>query len=1293
MLKMGTDGRHRLDSSSPGTILPTKTVSICDTNFAGYPDEKRVSLLKKLNWLLHTKGEGQTIMFDYCRMRFYGPEYNYLRTVCLNLETMEASFPDGTGQVWVHSLDTFLSIMNTQTPGILQLDLRLNKLDKKLFGYPDGKTGPFTNAAHSHTRTKVEGSFSETFSSIDRALTPIAEETRLKEQKWCFQPAEDANYFAKIIHLMITRGPDLYEVFLALDRDKKGFINVADLEAAVEEITDPEIKSQFSPLGIVRMVADADPTNIDRVRFNDFFSFLVFSSGEVHMTTEKYLLTWMRVAQFRIDDQIERLLSEIKAVVPAAENPKFACAESNPRERQATFFSHPCATVSPEPRVRSGRMVLTHGTGDEIPTFVTSSPRVKARRRSTLGVTIALKELDLPEEDHSQLLLNAITEDLGEDIHKNTLRSAEKMSTADIQQFLFSVAETAQSDEAIDVLHNQRHRSQLQSTLNKLKEKYLLNIETTLLQKQAHGDGKRETEIAFLRRGTVAQLQILKLKAAEEARRAKAIANEVRVLKKADDLNMPRMREGETLVHKCESCIVILSTNKSFAEARNDIALRRLGNVYMTTLRLCFISEDVMVESEDSIPIITNRMEVSLGSIKRIDLLDVKESLGYHLSIECKDHRALYISFPDEKGEIFGKLFHDVIEKYTHSKDVTNLYAFGVKKHEFTDNLMFASSFDGWNVFDPEEEYRRQGLLLDEGTGSVRSSRNNSIHQADYPQSLPGSVRTERADHNATQSTKEQAAKEKHCWRLWKDNYSLVQSYPDGFIVPAQLSDEEIADAAQYRSRHRMPAVTWGAPGGAVLARSSQPMSGITASRSLADKLLLNLLRTKGKLHSEEEQQHPSKFYIVDCRSRMAATANAALGKGVENDKKLVRTRVVFCGIANIHTMRDSYAALGKLLSPGAVTKQAHSIHLPKSLLASIRSGFHWTGLIQKDKSAEQFDEKAEKETENTRETMTRMQIRPESKHEVSLDPEAGQAELQLIANFDFGVKLEETGWLDHVRLVISSSIMVADKLYHENSSVLVHCSDGWDRTAQVCSTSQLILDPYFRSLEGFFVLIEKDWTGFGHKFQDRVGHGVDFAKSNENLKEVSPVFLQWLDVVRQMLQQFPKQFEFNEMLLIFILDSLYSNISGTFLGNSEYERKQQLHCDTKTNSLWESVMRNRKDFINPAYLLHDGPLWPTIKRVNLWERLYCRYLAEFHPKVISGESWIQEEEEEEDHADGAADAEQKRKRHPAAFEEIFYDTVASDWVGIAPGIYQSVYTDSAQAESDLTERDSRRSP
>lgn len=46
-----------------------------------------------------------------------------------------------------------------------------------------------------------------------------------------------------------------------------------------------------------------------------------------------------------------------------------------------------------------------------------------------------------------------------------------------------------------------------------------------------------------------------------------------------------------------------------------------------------------------------------------------------------------------------------------------------------------------------------------------------------------------------------------------------------------------------------------------------------------------------------------------------------------------------------------------------------------------------------------------------------------------------------------------------------------------EGVSVLVHCSDGWDRTAQVCSVACVLLDPYYRTLRGFMVAVSHALT------------------------------------------------------------------------------------------------------------------------------------------------------------------------------------------------------------------------
>ncbi|KAG7256626.1 hypothetical protein CRUP_017379 [Coryphaenoides rupestris] len=61
---------------------------------------------------------------------------------------------------------------------------------------------------------------------------------------------------------------------------------------------------------------------------------------------------------------------------------------------------------------------------------------------------------------------------------------------------------------------------------------------------------------------------------------------------------------------------------------------------------------------------------------------------------------------------------------------------------------------------------------------------------------------------------------------------------------------------------------------------------------------------------------------------------------------------------------------------------------------------------------------------------------------------------------------------------------------------------------------------PYYRTLQGLMVLIEKDWVSFGHKFSHRYGH------LEGDPREVSPVLDQFLEVLWQLTQQFPCAFQ-----------------------------------------------------------------------------------------------------------------------------------------------------------------------
>ena len=130
---------------------------------------------------------------------------------------------------------------------------------------------------------------------------------------------------------------------------------------------------------------------------------------------------------------------------------------------------------------------------------------------------------------------------------------------------------------------------------------------------------------------------------------------------------------------------------------------------------------------------------------------------------------------------------------------------------------------------------------------------------------------------------------------------------------------------------------------------------------------------------------------------------------------------------------------------------------------------------------------------------------------------------------------------------------------YH---SVLVHCSDGWDRASQVTAFSQLLIDPFYRTIKGYMILIEKDFVSFGHQFRYRNGY---CSKEEVNENQESPILLQYLDATQQLLVQYPMYFEFNMKFLVYIANNIKSGLFGTFLFNNESEREKR---EAKKNTI-----------------------------------------------------------------------------------------------------------------------------
>eukprot|EP01119_Soliformovum_irregulare_P023038 TRINITY_DN7984_c1_g2_i2.p1 TRINITY_DN7984_c1_g2~~TRINITY_DN7984_c1_g2_i2.p1 ORF type:complete len:921 (-),score=249.32 TRINITY_DN7984_c1_g2_i2:88-2850(-) len=213
--------------------------------------------------------------------------------------------------------------------------------------------------------------------------------------------------------------------------------------------------------------------------------------------------------------------------------------------------------------------------------------------------------------------------------------------------------------------------------------------------------------------------------------------------------------------------------------------------------------------------------------------------------------------------------------------------------------------------------------------------------------------------------------------------------------------------------------------------------------------------------------------------------------------------------------------------------------------------------------------------------------------------------------------ELESSGWLHHIRKVLSCASRIANLLNSDSISVLVHCSDGWDRTGQISALSEMMLDGHYRTIIGFCTIIEKEFLNFGHKIATRSGHesGIDGKD-----KEISPIVLQFLDATWQMMQQFPTAFQFDAKLLLFILDHLHSCLFGTFLYNSTKERSQA-KLSLSTISLWTFIFSFPERFINPSYEATTQVIIPStdLSSIRFWEDCYHRWKD---PKVTGIENF-----------------------------------------------------------------------
>lgn len=219
-------------------------------------------------------------------------------------------------------------------------------------------------------------------------------------------------------------------------------------------------------------------------------------------------------------------------------------------------------------------------------------------------------------------------------------------------------------------------------------------------------------------------------------------------------------------------------------------------------------------------------------------------------------------------------------------------------------------------------------------------------------------------------------------------------------------------------------------------------------------------------------------------------------------------------------------------------------------------------------------------------------------------------------ADVNWNPLVEDTKWLSYIRTILAASWETAYWVHVWRMPVLLHCSHGWDRTSQVAALAQLLLDPFYRTCHGFSVLVEKDFMSFGHPFHTRSAHGEGRGdKSNpaqasaSNEGQISPIFLQFLDCVYQIVQLYPECFEFNTTYLLELSFHIYSCRFGSMLCDTEREREVLAGIRQRTNSVWDYLeenknLKNEKSFESDGILLM--PLPSLLRNVSLWSDRHC---------------------------------------------------------------------------------------
>lgn len=180
----------------------------------------------------------------------------------------------------------------------------------------------------------------------------------------------------------------------------------------------------------------------------------------------------------------------------------------------------------------------------------------------------------------------------------------------------------------------------------------------------------------------------------------------------------------------------------------------------------------------------------------------------------------------------------------------------------------------------------------------------------------------------------------------------------------------------------------------------------------------------------------------------------------------------------------------------------------------------------------------------------------------------------------NFYRNIDSCKWLHHIQSLVRASRHIARTLRCDKNPVVVMDQSGRDISCVIVSIVILLCDKYYRTINGFANLINKEWIAAGYKFVSSLMtiNGVETS--------FLPTFVIFLDCVHNLILQYPTEFEFTDQYLITILDTIFYGDSELFMFNCpqdislKFEGKENFIA----NKFWLKVFEHKSIFSTPLF-------------------------------------------------------------------------------------------------------------